>query len=207
MQLKKFSPLHSWLLAGVNLVLIGLVATLGPAEKSLGVNVRVVYLHGAWVWAALASFVAAGLIGATALILRRPGLYAWSTALGWTGLLFWVTYLPLSLWAMQTNWNGLFLVEPRWRLAIAFAGSGLALQVGLALINRPSLTAFANIAFITAMVIMLNKVQDVMHPASPIADSEARWIQIFFALLLALTLLMAFQVAFIWRSHLKEQPR
>ena len=201
---KATPSIKSWILAGANLLIIGLVTLFGPPEKSLGTNVRVVYLHGAWVWASLISFIAAGLAGAAALLSKHRSLYAWSTALGWTGLLFWITYLPLSLWAMQTNWNGLFLIEPRWRLAIAFAGSGLALQIGLALISRPMVTALGNIGFIAAMMYMLNKVQDIMHPGSPIADSEVRWIQVFFALLVVLTLGLAFQIARIWRLRLAE---
>lgn len=206
MSVRSQSTKWSWLLAGANLLLIGIVSLFGPPEKSLGVNVRIVYLHGAWVWAALLAFVAAGIAGAAGLLLRRRGLYSWSTALGWTGLLFWLTYLPLSLWAMQTNWNGLFLVEPRWKLAIAFAGSGLALQIGLALINRPAVTALANMGFVTAMLVMLNSIEDVMHPASPIAESGVKWIQVFFALLVVLTLALAFQIARLWRQRLREQP-
>jgi hypothetical protein len=33
----------------------------GPEEKSLGANVRIVYLHGAWVLSAELAFVAAAL--------------------------------------------------------------------------------------------------------------------------------------------------
>jgi hypothetical protein len=104
------------------LFVVALFTVLGPAEKTLGSNVRVVYLHGAWVWAALAAFLAAGLVGLVGLLTRRVSLHYWSRALGRTGLFFWITYLPLSMWAMQSNWNGLFLAEPRWRLAIIFAG-------------------------------------------------------------------------------------
>ncbi|MGB5843852.1 MAG: hypothetical protein WBG94_05370, partial [Anaerolineales bacterium] len=106
---------------GLNLLAIIVVTALGPAEKSLGTNVRVVYLHGAWVWAALICIFAAAAVGLVGLITRRNAAHYWSLALGRTGLVFWITYLPLSLWAMQTNWNGLFLSEPRWRVAMIFA--------------------------------------------------------------------------------------
>jgi len=118
------SPL-TWF--GILLVAAAGFTLLGPAEKSLGANVRVVYLHGAWVWAALACFLAAAVLGAIGLILRGESLHRWSRALGRSGLFFWITYLPISMWAMQTNWNGLFLAEPRWRLAIVFAVGGLLL--------------------------------------------------------------------------------
>lgn len=164
---------------------------LGPAERSLGTNVRVVYLHGAWVWAALASFLAAALLGLGGLILQRVNLQHWSRALGRSGLIFWITYLPLSMWAMQTNWNGLYLDEPRWRFALVFAIGGLVLQIGVALIEEPAWAAAANVAYFMALVLALVNTENVMHPPSPILDSDAARIQLFFAGLLLLTLLAA----------------
>lgn len=179
------------------LLLIGAsgFALLGPAEKSLGINVRVVYLHGAWVWASLASFLAAAALGAIGFILQRESLHRWSRALGRTGLFFWITYLPLSMWAMQTNWNGLFLAEPRWRLAIIFAVGGLILQLGVSLLENPAWASAANIAFFVTLLLALNNTQNVMHPPAPILNSDAWRIQLFFAGLLLLILLAAAQFA------------
>ena len=186
------SPLPWFFLTFLAILLLTL---LGPAEKSLGGHVRLVYLHGAWVWAALAAFVAAGLLGLAALLFRRPSLYAWSCALGRTGLIFWITYLPLSLWAMQANWNGLFLAEPRWRLALAFAIGGLLLQIGLALAGKPAWTALGNLFFCIVLLYAVTGVQNIMHPGSPIFSSEALLIQVYFISLFLLTLLAAFWVA------------
>ena len=60
---------------GLTLLAIAGVTALGPAEKSLGTNVRVVYLHGAWVWAALICIMAAALVGLVALITRRREIH------------------------------------------------------------------------------------------------------------------------------------
>ena len=97
----------------LTLLAIALLALVSPPERSLGASVRIVYLHGAWVWTALAAFAAASLTGILGLVTRRESWQRWSLALGRTGLLFWITYLPLSMWAAQANWNGLFLAEPR----------------------------------------------------------------------------------------------
>ncbi|MRR30923.1 hypothetical protein EG834_11500, partial [bacterium] len=102
---KTKSPLLLFLLT---LVLIGVMALFGPEEKDLGANVRIVYLHGAWVIAAELAFALAALVGLAGLVLKRDALHDWSAALGRTGIVFWVTYLPLSMLAMQSNWNGLF---------------------------------------------------------------------------------------------------
>jgi len=156
----------------ITVIVIALLTLFGPEEKSLGANVRIVYLHGAWVMAAEAAFIAAALAGLLGLVLRKDIFHAWSAALGRTGILFWITYLPLSMFAMQTNWNGLFLAEPRFRLAIIFAVTGILLQLGLWLFNISWLTSFANILYIIALRVVFATAQNVMHPPpSPIFNS------------------------------------
>ncbi len=174
---------------------IAILTAVGPEEKTLGSNVRVVYLHGAWVWASLAGFLAAGLVGLAALITGKGGWHRWSLALGRTGLLFWITYLPISIWAMQTNWNGLFLAEPRFRLAVIFSVTGLLLQTGVTLLEKPDWASAGNLLFVIALLTALRTTQNVMHPPAPILNSDALLIQGFFAALLILTLLAAWQVA------------
>jgi hypothetical protein len=184
----------------ITLLAIIVVTALGPAEKSLGTNVRVVYLHGAWVWAAMITILAAAVVGLAGLIARHQGLQYWSRALGRTGLVFWVTYLPLSLWAMQTNWNGLFLAEPRWRVAMVFAVGGLVLQIGITLLENPAWASALNLAYALILMYVLQITDQVMHPGSPIFNSGAWRIQIYFIVLLGLTLLAAWQVARWWRG-------
>lgn len=187
----KLSPLLSFFGA---LVVIAIATLLGPEEKSLGANVRLVYLHGAWVIAAEMSLIAAAIAGALALLARfipvltarQATLHRWSAALGRTGIVFWVTYLPLSMLAMQTNWNGLFLSEPRFRLAMTFAIVGVLMQAGLWVISSPWLTSAANIAFIVVLRVVFSTAVYVMHPPpSPIFNSGL-WNIIFFFVLLNL---------------------
>jgi hypothetical protein len=179
----------------LNLLAIIAVTAIGPAEKSLGVNVRVVYLHGAWVWAALICILAAAVAGIVGLFSRRKSAHYWSLALGRTGLIFWITYLPLSLWAMQTNWNGLFLSEPRWRVAIVFAIGGLVMQIGITLLENPAWASALNVVYTVILTYVLRTTDQVMHPGSPIFGSGAWRIQAYFLILLVLTLLAAWQLA------------
>ena len=175
------------------LIVIALLALFGPEEQSLGSNVRIVYLHGAWVLAAELAFIAAGLAGLAALIARREIFHKWSAALGRTGILFWVSYLPLSLWAMQSNWNGLFLAEPRFRLAAIFAVTGVLLQVGLWLINTNWITSLANLLFIIVLRLVFSTADNIMHPPpSPIFNSGNYVIIGFFVALILLALIAAY---------------
>lgn len=175
------------------LIVITLLAQFGPEEQSLGANVRIVYLHGAWVLTAELAFLAAGLAGLVALITRRDLFHQWSAALGRTGIIFWVTYLPLSLWAMQSNWNGLFLAEPRFRLAAIFAVTGILLQIGLWIINVDWITSLANLLFIIVLRVIFSTAENVMHPPpSPIFSSGNYAIIGFFIALILLTLVAGY---------------
>ena len=191
-----------WL--AVTLLAIAGLAFRGPAEKTLGVNVRVVYLHGAWVWTALAAIAVAAVAGLAGLALRSERLNRWSRALGCTGLLFWITYLPLSLWARQTPWNGRFRVEPRWRLGVAFAAGGLVLQIGLALLEDAAWASAGNLLYAAALVLGLLNARQIMHPASPILQSGSWRIELFFFSLVLLCLLASVQVTRFWLAS--ENP-
>jgi hypothetical protein len=185
----------------ITIIVIALLALVGPEERSLGSSVRIVYLHGAWVMTAELAFIVAGIAGLVALIFRRAEFHRWSAAFGRAAIVFWVTYLPLSLWAMQANWNGLFLAEPRFRLAVIFAITGALLQLGLWLVNRPWITSLANLLFIVVLRLIFSTAQNVMHPPpSPIFNSGNPAIIGFFLALILLSLVASF---FLTRAFLR----
>jgi len=199
---KRFSPL---ILFFVTVLVIAVLALFGPEEQSLGSNVKIVYLHGAWVLAAEVAFAAAALVGLLALALHRERLYQWSAALGRTGIVFWLTYLPLSLWAMEANWNGLFLAEPRFRLALTFAIVGTLMQVGLWMVSIDWVTSLANLVFFIVLRVIFSTASNVMHPPpSPIFNSGLWNIIIFFVLLNIFAWLAAY---FLTRIFLSLKPK
>jgi hypothetical protein len=176
---------------------IGILAMvfMGPAERTLGSNVRLVYLHGAWVWSALVAFVVAALLGAIGLIRRNSSTQLWSLSIGRVGTFLWLTYLPMSMWTMQVNWNGLFLQEPRMRLAIDFALIGLLLQAAIIVLDRPAEGSLLNIAFAGSLGWSLMRTEQVMHPPSPIFSSDLVTIKVYFIALTAACLFAAWQLA------------
>ena len=187
------------LLLALTLGIIALVTVLGPTEKTLGANLHIVILHGAWVWTGLAVIGAAALAGFLGLLLhKRTDLAGWSLALGRTGLMFWLIYLPMSLLVMQLNWGGFFLAEPRWKISFSFVVVGVLLQVGLSLLHSPRLTCASNLVFAVALAWNLMVAQNILHPASPVASSNSGTIQLFFIILLGLCLLLSGQVAWLF---------
>jgi len=200
---KRFPPL---LLFFATVLVIAVLATFGPEEQSLGSNVRIVYLHGAWVLAAEVAFAAAALVGLIALVMRREQLHRWSAALGRTGIVFWLTYLPLSLWAMEANWNGLFLAEPRFRLALTFAIVGTLMQIGLWLVNMNWVTSLANLVFFIVLRVVFSTASNVMHPPpSPIFSSGLWNIIAFFIALNLMAWLAAFFLTQVFLSYTSDR--
>ena len=173
------------------LLLTLLVSIFGPPERSLGSNVRLVYLHGSWVWTALLALGAAAVSGVAGLVFRSKRFHAWSKSLGQTGLIFWLTYLPLSLWTMQANWNGLYLSEPRFKIGLDYAVIGILLQLAILVLRQPRLASVLNISFALALFWSITQAAEVMHPASPIFGSDSVTIRLFFLLLLLLNILTA----------------
>jgi hypothetical protein len=177
--------------------LIALTAWLAPLEKTLGARIRLIYFHGAWVWAGKAAFGLAALAGLAGLGLPRlrRRLAGGSLALGRAGLVFWLTYLPLSLLVQQLNWGGIYWDEPRWRIPLAFGVAAVLLQLALALFDLPWLTLVANLAFGAALWLALANTQNVLHPDSPVYSSGSLRIEAYFSGLVALCLLCMLQVA------------
>jgi hypothetical protein len=181
-------------------VLILLATVVSPLEATLGWRARLVYLHGAWVWTGKIAFALAALAGLLALVWvrRRAWAAGWSLALGRTGLVFWLTYLPMSLWVQQLNWGGIFWDEPRWRIPLAYGVAAVLLQLGLRLFESPLLTSAANLVFGAALWISLANIENVLHPDSPIFSSGAVRIEFSFILLLGLSLACMAQIALLW---------
>ncbi len=181
-----------WLL--LTAIAIFLVTALAPLEKTLGTSARIIYLHGAWVWSAMITILAAGGVGLAALLARREVLNAWSRALGRAGIVLWVTFLPMSMYVMQISWNGIYLDEPRFRIPFNFAVVGTFLQVGLSFFT-PVWTSLANLLYSAALFLAMRSVETILHPDAPILNTDARGIQVFFAVLVILILLLAWQIA------------
>ena len=184
-----------WESIPVTVAAVVLVMLTAPLEQTLGINMRMIYLHGAWVWASLALFATAAILGAAWLLRLRDSLYRWMTAISRTALLFWLLYLPQSLMVMKANWGGFYFSEPRWQVPMTFAIIGVLLQIGLALINNRQLTAAAMLVYTLALFWRILSLQSVLHPDSPIQQSNSLTMQLYFLALFLLIYGLGLQVS------------
>jgi hypothetical protein len=183
------------------MLLVALVALTAPEERTLGgPNARLVYVHGALVWAALLSWFIAAALGALAFFRRSERLHRASRALGRVGLLWWTLYIPVSVlaanatWA-NNSWNLTFLLEPRFQTAFQVMAVALMAQAFQFFDSRPMIGSAANIVIVGVMVFLLGVTERVLHPPAPVRDSDSLRIQAAFASMTVLLLLVSFQLA------------
>ncbi len=179
-----------------------------PEEKTLGSAIRMIYLHGAWVWTGVILYILAGIAGLIAVVARKQQVHRWSAAFGRIAVFFFITYLPMALLVMQQNWNGLFFAEPRWSIPFSLTVASVLVQTGIYFINQPVLTSLINMGFGTLLVMNFTKLQSVLHPESPIQQSGSMLIKVMFYLVLVMTTLMGMVLSrWIFHWHLQHEKR
>jgi hypothetical protein len=174
---------------GISLIVLAVAALalawVAPNDVTLKGTSKVVYIHGALVWTALLAAMP---------VKRDNALHVWALALGRTGLLFWIAYIPVSMLASRMAWNAVFLAEPRYTTAFRVLAVGVIVQVIVLLFNRPAVSSGLHVAQAAILWFLLLTTPSVLHPDSPIARSVPS-IQFFFGLMVLACGMAALQVA------------
>lgn len=192
--------LPTWLWGFVFLGFAVVLSLQAPREKVLGTGIRAVYLHGAWMWTGLAAFWLAAGLGLWGFWGKDEDRLRQARAWAWVATGFWLTALPISLWTMQLNWNGLFLAEPRWKVALAFGIAAAILQVALGFFPL-RWSGPVNAAYTLALSWFLWRSEQILHPPSPIFGAASlRFPVHFVAVLTAL-----FMAAWAWQRSLARR--
>lgn len=173
---------------------------LAPAETRLGNLVKLVYVHGALVWAGLFTFSVAGALGAVALVVRRPVWYRGTQAAGLAALGVWIVYVISSMavtgltWGQIIAWN-----EPRVRITGLILAAAVVLAFVRWLVGHRDFGAVVNLAMGIVPWVMVRQADVIRHPVNPIGGSESSAIQVFYVFIvltvagLAMTL-----IAWLW---------
>jgi hypothetical protein len=181
-----------------SLLLVWLV--LAPVEARLGNLVKLVYVHGALVWAGLVTFSVAGGLGLVALVVRRRLWYHGTQAAGAAALILWIAYsisamvVTLLTWGQVFAWN-----EPRVRAtALILVAAGL-LAIVARLVNHRDFSAVVNVVMGIVPWIVVRQADVIRHPVNPIGASGSTAIQVYY-LLIVLTVagLAATLIAWLW---------
>lgn len=188
------------LLAVVLLALLMLWVVLAPAEARLGNVVKLVYVHGALIWAGLVTFSVAGGLGLVALVVRRPVWYHGTQAAGVTALIVWIVYAISAMavtgltWGQVIAWN-----EPRVRATGLILVAAIVLAIVGRLVAHRDFTAVVNLAMGIVPWVVVRQADAIRHPVNPIGGSGSAAIQTFY-LLIVLTVagLAMMLIAWLW---------
>lgn len=185
--------------AGLTALLV-LWTVLAPAEARLGDVIKLVYVHGALVWAGLGMFSVAGALGLVALVLRRPIWFRGTRAAGRAALMVWLVYAISSMavtwltWGQAIAWN-----EPRVRATGLILLAAVVLAVVARLVDQKEFTALVSLAMGVVPWVVVRKAEVIRHPVDPIGGSGSPAIQVFYLLtVLTVAGLVATLVAWLW---------
>ena len=197
-------------------ILLVVWVVLAPAESRLGNVVKLIYVHGALVWAGLLTFSAAGILGLVALVLRylvgpaerARAWYLGTEAAGLAALIVWVLYAISAMivtaltWGQLVAWN-----EPRVRATGLILVAAVVLYIVARLVDHVDFTAVINLLMGIVPWVMVQQADAIRHPIDPIGGSGSTAIQGYY-LLIELTVagLAATLIAWLWaRAVLKDR--
>ena len=193
-------------LALAALLLLWLAMT--PAEAQLGGIIRLVFVHGALVWVGLATFSAAGVLGAIALVLRRDAWYEGAESAGVAALIIWIAYAVSSMivtgltWGQMIAWN-----EPRVRATGLILVAAVVLYGISRLVGSRDFTSAVNLLLGIVPWIVVRQAEVIRHPVDPIGSSGSSGMQMYYTLIvLTVGGLAGTLVAWLWLGkHLRSR--
>lgn len=197
------------LLAAGLLVLLLVWVALAPAEATLGSVVKLVYVHGALVWAGLLTFTLAGVLGLVALLVRRAIWYQATEAASATALVVWTVYAISAMavtaltWGQLIAWN-----EPRVRATGLILLAALLLAIVARLVGHRDFTAAVNVVMGVLPWVLVYRAEAIRHPIDPIGGSGSTAIQVFYFLMVLTVVGLALTMfAWLWVGMALKQAR
>ncbi len=205
------------LLATFGLILLAVIlALIAPEEKTLGGNIRLIYLHAAITWVGLIMFVASGLLGLLYFIgFLAPGksaiqsikdtLVTWSSAGQSTATIFWVGHLTLGAIGAYVIWGGTWWHEPRLRVATLILLMAVVTVLVRSMVENKSLWAALNFGLPALAFLLLLKTGKIFHPNNAFAASDSFAIKFFAGLITLVFIVAALALMSVFTSMLREQ--
>lgn len=195
------STARFWL-ALVGIVLVAAILVwFAPAERTLGRGIKAVYIHVTLIWAGMLGFLVAGILGLVLAFVPKSSLLSWKRNISWVAFIWFAVGFLMSLLAARINWGAVYWDEPRLISSFQFLVVALFIQIGNRYLRghrfRGLLTAF--LAFF--MMWWILGTPQVLHPGSPIRESNSLAIQLTFLGLFVLNCTAATLVVLSFRGH------
>ena len=178
-------------LGGLGVILLVLL-WLSPAEQTLGQTVKLVYLHGALVRAAMLLFVVSLSVNLAALLSGRSSWSIWGKALIWAAVAIWLVHTLFSMVTTYAAW-GVFIAwfEPRTRFTFTLAVIGVTIVVISQLVDDARFSALAYLLLAGLTLGLAPRLGAIQHPLNPISSSPSDAIRTYYLAIQIVTLAMA----------------
>ena len=186
---------NSWTITTALFILLLVLLVLSPAEATLGNAVKIVYEHGAAQRVASFAYLIAGGLGLAQLGLNRAAIERWTRAVTETAIIFWLAQFVISLPAQILAWGGRTWKEPRVIGAVWIMVLTALVYVVARWIGDPSWMALAAAANAAIVLVVLKGSINILHPLSPIIESDSTAIKLFYAAIVLVTGALAVQFA------------
>lgn len=182
------------------IILAVTLAFFAPEEKTLGSNIRLIYLHAAVTWVGLILFIASGLLGLLYFVGSifpgegsrfKNSMANWSSAGQTTATLFWVAHLTLGAIGAYIIWGGTWWDEPRLKIAALILLMAIVTLLIRLMVENKSLWAGLNLTFPILTYLLLWKTGKLFHPDNAFAASDSFSIKLFAALITLTFILVA----------------
>jgi hypothetical protein len=147
--------------------------------------VKLVYVHGALVWAGLLTFSIGGVSGLLALVFRRKVWYEATLAAALAALVVWIAVVGSSMILTRVT-RGQFVAwnEPRVRATTLILAAALVLALVGRLVDQPSFSASTGLVMGVLPWILVRRADAIRHPVDAIAGSTSQAIQVYYVLIL-----------------------
>ena len=166
------------------LALLGTWLVLAPAEARLGNVVKLIYVHGALVWAGLAAFTLAGALALVALLSRRSVWYRGTQSAGWVALLVWFIYALSAMIVTYLTWGQLIAwPEPRVRATALILAAAVLLAIVRRAVGHPDFAAIVNLVMGVVPWVVVRQAGVIRHPVDPIGGSQSASIRLYYLLI------------------------
>jgi hypothetical protein len=180
-----------WPLLGGLGVIVLVLLWLSPDEQTLGQTVKLVYLHGALVRAAVVLFVVSLPVNLVALLSGRSSWSGWGKAVIWTAVATWLVHTLFSMVTTYATWGVLVAwFEPRTRFTFALAMVGMIIVAITQLVDDARFSALAYLLLAGLTLGLASRLGAVQHPLDPINSSPSSAIRAFYLAIQAVTLAM-----------------
>lgn len=155
------------------------LALVAPQERILGGYIRLIYIHAAVTWVALALFAASFISGATHLPAAEKAPARWADAFFGNALYFWGASSFIGSIAAYLTWGEAWYLEPRTRMAFIILALALVVFTAGPMIKREVLRVALQTAVSAVIFLMLALTGKLVHPNNAFLKSDSLEIKIF----------------------------